>query len=378
MKFTILSDTLREQLQLVGRVVPSKNNGLAITEFALVEIEGEKISLTTTDLETRLTCNFDLVGKEGDDMTFCVRVKQLLDPIREIPNQMLQIELSDMDYELKCSYNNGFFTFPVIKGDDFPEVKSLEGEGLKVSMPIANFYEGLDYTIYAASYDDVRPILTGIHMDIRPEHFTFVSTNAFLLSYYRHSMLDIDVQERHRFTLQRKSAQLLLQVLDKDDEGTIDFEFFTNYALFKTDSIDLQCRLLEGKYPNYETVIPTENDKFLEADRLQLLAATRRVAVFANKALNLVSFDFSPNELVLKANDMDFSTQAEESLPVSFSAPEARFSFRAEHLIQVLSVMPTDSILMKIGDASRAALIQPIGGEAGVEFVVALMPLVYN
>lgn len=377
MKFTILSDLLKDQLQLVGRVVPSKNNGLAIVEFALVEIKGNKISLSTTDMETRICSHFDLNSMEGDDFSFCVRVRQLLEPLREIPNQMLEFELNEEDYVMKCKYNNGFFSFPVVQGSDFPGVKAVDGEALKVAMPIANFYEGLESTIFATSADEVRPIMTGVHLDIRPEHITFVATNGFMLSYYRHSMLDINVEERQRYTLLRKPAQLLLQTLDKEDEGSIDLELYGNYVLFRTETLELQCRLLEGKYPNYETVIPPDNDKFLEADRLQLLAATRRVSVFANKGLTLVSFDFSPNQLVLKANDNDFSTMAEESLPVSFSAEEARFSFRAEHLIQTLSVMQSENVMMKIGDASRAALLQPVDGEAGVEFVVALMPLSY-
>lgn len=376
MKLTILSDLLRDHLQLVAKVIGGK--GLAIMEFALVEVKGEKMSLTATDGETRICSHMDLSSKEGEDMSFCVRVRQLVEPLREIPNQMIQFELNTEDYELHGKYNNGFFSFPVIKGEDFPDVQSLGDEGLKVKMPIANFYEGLDNTVYATTVDDVRPIMTGVHVDIRPEHITFVATNGFLLSYYRHSMLELNVSEQHRYTLHKKPVQLLLQVLSKSDDGDIELEFHPNFALFKTETLELQCRLLEGKYPNYETVIPKDNDKLLEADRLQLLAATRRVAVFANKAMGLINFDFSPSELVLKATDQDFSTKAEEAVPVSFSAPEARFSFRAEHLIQLLTVMPSETISMRIGDASRAALVTPIGGEAGVEIVVAVMPLVYG
>ena len=376
MKFTILSDVLRDHLQVVGRVVSSKNS-LAIMEFALFEVKGDTLSLTATDGDTRIVTRFALMSKEGEDMSFCVRVRQLLEPLREIPNQVIEFTLNE-DHELEAKYNNGHFSFPVVQGADFPSVDSLGDDKLAITMPVSNFLEGLENTLYATSSDDVRPIMTGVHMDVRPEHITFVGTNGFLLAYYRHSMLDLGVAEQYKLTLQRKPAQLLSQVLQKKEDEVVEMEFFPNFALFRTSSIELQCRLLEGKYPNYETVIPKDNDKILEADRLQLLAATRRVSVFANKGMDLVSFDFAPTQLTLKASDIDFSTKAEEVLPVSFSYTEARFSFRSEHLIQILGVMPSKEVVMKIGDASRAALISPMEGEAGVEIVVAVMPFVYS
>ncbi len=377
MKFKFLSDELREHLQIVGKVIGGKNQP-AIMEFALFEVKGEELYLTTTDGETRISTHFHLTSKEGEDMCFCVRVKQLMDPLREISNQMMEFTLNEEQYELQAQYNNGFFSFPVTRGNDFPGVVSLEEGKVQIEMPIANFVEALENTLYATSNDDMRPIMNGIHVDLRPEHITFVATNGYMLAYYRHSMLGLNVDESHKFNLYRKPMQLLSQVLDKEDEGTLKMEFYDNYARFVCDKIELQCRLLEGKYPNYETVVPEDNDKSLEADRVQMLSATRRVAVFANKGLDLISFDISSTQLTLKSNDIDFSTKAEEVIPVSFSASEARFSFRSEHLIQVLSVLSSANIQMKIGDATRAAIITPIGTEAGVEIVIAVMPFIYS
>lgn len=377
MKFKFLSDELREHLQSVGKVIGGKNQP-AILEYALFEVRGNELYLTTTDAETRITTHFTLMEKEGEDMAFCVRVKQMLEPLREITNQVMEFILSEEQYELEVRYNNGHFSFPVVKGEDFGEVAKLGENQLKIEMPIANLVEGLENTLFAVSPDDVRPIMNGVHFDIRPEHITFVATNGFMLSYYRHSMLDLDVNEPYGVTLHRKPTQLLSQVLDKDDEGKVEMTFYQNYAQFKTDKVELQCRILEGKYPNYETVVPVDNDKLLEADRLQLLAATRRVSIFANKGLDLISCNFTPTQLTLKCTDQDFSTKAEETLPISFSAEEARFSFRSEFLIQALTTLSTEQIEMKMGDATRAAVLTPVGLEAGVEIVVALMPFVYN
>lgn len=378
MKFSILSDYLYEHLQVVGRVISGKSK-LAIMEFVLFELRDDLLHLTATDGETRVVTSLELKEKSGESFDFCVRARQLIDPLKEIPNQMIEFDLDEESLELNAKYNNGKFSFPVIKGEDFPESEPMTNESLSFTMNVSTFVDGLANTIYATSTDEVRPIMMGVHLDIRPEHVTFVGTNGFLLAYYRHSALGVAVEERTSVTLQKKPAMLLAQLLSKEEgDSELKIELYHNFARFESKTIRLECRLLEGKYPNYETVIPPDNDKVLEADRIQLLAATRRVSVFASKAMNLVSFDFAPTQLTLKANDIDFSTKAEEVLPVSFSAEEARFSFKADHLIEILGVMQSEEINMKIGDASRAALISPVGGEVGVEIVVAVMPFVYG
>lgn len=378
MKFSILSDYLYDHLQVVARVINAKPK-LAIMEFVLFELRGDELFLTATDGETRVVTSLELSDYSGEHFDFCVRARQLIDPLKEIPNQLIEFDLEEESMELSAKYNNGFFSFPVIKGEDFPEREPISDESLSFNINVTALVEGLENTIYATSTDEVRPIMMGVHMDIRPEHVTFVGTNGFLLSYYRHSALGINVSERTSITLQKKPALLLSQLLSKEAEvAQVKVELYHNFAVFQSQTIRLECRLLEGKYPNYETVIPPDNDKVLEADRIQLLAATRRVSVFASKGLNLVSFDFAPTKLTLKANDMDFSTKAEEVLPVSFSAEQAKFSFKADHLIEILGVLESDEVIMKIGDASRAALISPVGGEVGVEIVVAVMPFVYG
>lgn len=377
MKFSVLSDYLKDHLDVVNRVISNKSQ-LSIMEYVLFEIEGNKVKLTATDGETRMLTSMELESKDGDDVSFCVRAKQLLDPLKEIPNLVMSFEIDMEKLILEANYGMGSFSFPLLQGSEFPNSEALTSESVKIEMPVSTFAEGLESTIYAASVEEIRPVMTGVHLDIRPEHLSFVATNGFLLALYRHSALDLGVTERTQVTIQRKPADLLRSLFARANEDEmLTVEIFHNYAVFRSPSMELQCRLLEGKYPNYETVIPTDNDKVMEADRLQLLSATTRVKVFADKGMQLVSFDYSPQQLTLKASDSDFSTSAEESVPVSFSAESARFSFRADHVIQILRALPTQNISMKIGDSARAALLSPIGGEVGVEITVAMMPLMF-
>lgn len=377
MKFSILSDYLKEHLDIVNRVISPKNQ-LSIMEYVLFRIEGKQLTLTATDGETRILTSMELESKEGDDLAFCVRAKQLLDPLKEIPDLIMEFEINMENLLLEGNYGMGNFSFPLLAGNEFPESEALTADSVKIEMPVSTFSEALDSTIYAASVEEIRPVMTGVHLDIRPEHISFVATNGFLLALYRHSALDLGVTDRTQITIQRKPADLLRSLLSRsNEEEKLSVEIFHNYAVFRTTSMELQCRLLEGKYPNYETVIPTDNDKVMEADRLQLLSATTRVKVFADKGMQLVSFDFAPKQLTLKASDSDFSTSAEETVPVSFSADAARFSFRADHVIQILRALQTQNISMKIGDSARAALVSPIGGEVGVEITVAMMPLMF-
>lgn len=377
MKFSILSNYLREHFEVVNRVISSKSQP-SIMEYVLCEIEDTTMRLTATDGETRISTSITLESKEGEDLAFCVQARQLLDPLKEIPGLVMEFEIDIEKLTLNGSYGMGKFSFPILEGSQFPESVAFTSDYVTFEMPVTTFVEGLDSTIYAASLEEIRPIMTGVHLDVRPEHISFVATNGFLLAMYRHSALELGVSERTQVTIQRKPADLLRSLLSKSaEEDMLRLEIFHNYAIFRSPSMELQCRLLEGKYPNYETVIPTDNDKVMEADRLQLLSATTRVKVFSDKGMQLISFDFSPNQLVLKASDTDFSTSAEEAVPVSFSAENARFSFRADHVIQILRAMQTQEISMKIGDSARAALVSPIGGEVGVEIVVAMMPLMF-
>lgn len=378
MKFTTPSNLLREHLSTVSKVISNKTKH-TIMESVLFEINGDALQLTATDGETRLISQMPIEEKSGNDISFTVKAKQLLEPLSEIANQNLTLELNEENMLLELTYSNGYFAFPVQAGAEFPEAEALSGTTMTLTMPVGTFLQGVEHCIYAASNEEIRPLMMGVHLDVRPEHITFAATDGFMLAWYRNSNLGGQVSEPTSFTLQRKPANLLKGILAQEgDSEPLTIEVFRNYATFITPTLELQCRLLEGKYPNYESVVPKGNDKVLEVDRQLLLGAFRRVSIFANETMNLVTLEIQPNSLRLKASDIDFSTSAEETIPASFSQDQTlNISFQAQHFIQVLSILGGDNVTISLGDKAHAALISPSNMPEGVNILAAVMPLVY-
>ncbi|MDO5035792.1 MAG: DNA polymerase III subunit beta [Porphyromonas sp.] len=379
MKFTTPSNLLHERFTTVSRVIGGKIQ-LSIMESVLFEVKGDALHLTATDGETRIICEMPIEDKSGDDVSFTVKARQLLDPLREISNQTITFELNEEEMIVEVNYSNGNFSFPVQSGEDFPEPEALSDQSYTLTIPSATFLQGIESSIYATSNEDIRPLMMGLHLDIRPDCITFVGTDGFLMASYRNYNIKGQVEERNSFTLQKKPANLLRGILTQEgDAEPLEIQVYYNFATFSIGTTELQCRLLEGKYPNYESVIPDGNNKVVEADRMQLLGAFRRVSMFASQPMNLVRLEIESKSMKLLAKDNDFSTSAEETIPCSFSEDKPlTISFRGEHYVNVLGTMIGEMVTIKLGDRAHAALISPSGAPEGVEMLVAIMPLVYQ
>ena len=382
MKFAIDAALLRGHLDNINKVLPNKST-VAMQEYILFEIGEGRLQLTGTDGEARMITSMPLEGLEaGAKASFCVKGSTILSPMREMPARIIDFEIDLEAGRLVANYGIGSFSISIRGVNEYMDMEAMGSAGdaqLSLVLPCHVLVEGITNTIYSTSTDTVRPIMTGVHMDIRPEHLSFVATNGFLLTLYRHTALDLNVKERVQLTLNRRMADLARTLFDIDEEGAeVEIVVYSQYLLFRSGNQELQCRLLEGRYPNYEVVIPTNNDKVIEADRLQLLAATSRVRIFSNPAVQLVSYLFEKEKVTLQANDVDFSTSAEEVVPISYGeSEEVRFSFRAEHMVQILRTLTSESVRIRLGDSARAALIEPTETEVGVETTIAIMPLTY-
>ena len=379
MRITVASDNLYEYIALVSRVISNKVS-LPILECILFEVKGSELKLTASDGEMRIETTMALVGDSGAEGSFCVKAKTFMESIREVLSQNLVIVI-DETYKMNVNYANGNFELPAQSGENYPQANPLGDEHtFSLAMPVSTFTEGLEYSFYATSTEDTRPLMMGVYVDSRPDFITFVGTDGFMLALLRnHEITHEEAEGKNSFTLPKKAAQLLRTMLVKeDDESEIKITVYHNFAVIESPKLNLQCRLLEGKYPNYESVIPHDNDKHMVVDRIQLLTAVRRVSIFGNPAMNIISLDINENQLVARASDQEFSTRAEESLPVSFNATEElKISFKASNLISVLSTMPGDNVLMKFGDKSRAVLITPENNDEKLEIMAAVMPMLY-
>lgn len=380
MRITVASDRLYEYMSLVSRVISTKVS-VSVLECVLMEVRGGELRLTASDGEMRIVTTMELESDSGVEGAFCVKAKSFQESLREVLSQNLVIDIDESTYKLSVNYATGNFELMAQSGENYPEANALgDAHMYEVEMPVSQFADGLEYSIYATSNEDTRPLMMGVHVDARPEHMTFVGTDGFMLAMLRNHGITHDVEAgRSSFTLQKKAALLLRTMLQKEDrKANIGVTVYHNFAVIETSKLRLQCRLLEGKYPNYESVIPHDNDKHMVADRLQLLTAVRRVSIFGNHAMDIISFDITEQQLVARASDQEFSTRAEESLPVSLnSQEELKISFRANNLINVLNTMPGDNVVMKFGDKTRAVIIAPEETEDNIEITAAVMPMLY-
>lgn len=296
-------------------------------------------------------------------------------------SQNLVIDIDESTYKLNVNYATGNFELLAQSGESYPQANPIgEEHSFAVEMPVSNFTEGLENTIYATSNEDTRPLMMGVYVDARPEHLTFVGTDGFLLAMLRNHGIQHDEEVgRKSFTLQKKAALLLRTMLQKEDEDSaIKVTVYNNFAVIETPKLRLQCRLLEGKYPNYESVFPVDANTHMVADRLQLLTAVRRVSIFGNHAMDMVSLDITDGKLVVRASDQEFSTRAEETLPVSFNSDEGlKISFKATSLINIFNTFDGDNVVLKFGDKSRAVLMTPEVTPEGIEISAAVMPMLY-
>lgn len=404
MKFTVGSQQLYSRLSILSRVIPSANKSggtSTIINDALFDIQGSVLTMTGTDGETRLSLSLRLRSHEGENGRICIRPENLLLPLKELAAQDLAFDVDFEKFDVNVQHRFGHFEFVGQDAANYPAVAPLERESTKLELPTDIFARGLTYTDYAVSLEDTRPLLTGVHIDLDNKAISFAATDGYMMALYRNSSITIDLPdgESRSITLPGKPVSLikLLFTHHGDDEeqakqeeiadtlsaapaqeinDTIMLTVYVNYATIEKEDMRLQCRLLEGKYPNYESVIPANNDKVLTADRSLLLSALRRVSIFSDEHTKMTNMIFTENSLELDAKNIDYFTAAQEQLPISFTGTDRlEIAFSALHFIRILSILPGEHVEVSLGDRAHPALITPEGTDEEETIIAIVMPL---
>ncbi len=373
MKFVVSSATLLNHLQAISRVINSKNT-LPILDCFLLDLKNNQLSLTAADSETRLETLVEVSGAEGEG-SLAVNAKNLLDPLRELPDQPLTFDINDETLEVFIYYHNGKYNFVGLKGDEYPEPKVLKDSALKLTMDAETLFSGINRTVFATADDELRPVMNGIYFDITADDVTFVASDGHKL--VRVTTTDAKGDGRSSFILPKKPANLLKLLLPKET-GTVEISFDENNAYITMSSYKMVCRFVEGRYPNYNSVIPQNNPNTLTLDRLALLNALRRVAVFSNPASSLVKLQLSEDKIVVSAQDIDFLTAAEEMIPCNYAGNVMNIGFKAAFLIDILNNIPSSDVRIELSDPSRAGLILPMEKEEHEDMLTLLMPMMLN
>ena len=373
MRFDVSSTALLSHLQSIGKVIASKNT-LPILDNFLFQLEENTLTVTASDAETRLVTSLEVMNAEGSGL-FCVSAKMLLDPLKELPEQPLTFDVNDANLEVFIHFQNGKYNFIGQKGDTYPQQKPLSEQAVEVVMDAQLLLNGISRSLFATADDELRPVMNGVYFDFHTDDLTFVASDGHKLVRLRN--LSVKSEERASFILPKKPATLLKNLLAKE-EGLIRLQFDDNNAYVRCANCEMVCRLIEGRYPNYNSVIPKENPFQVTIDRMFLLNALKRVSVFSNQSSSLIKLHLEDNLLTVSAQDMDFSTAAEERIPCEYNGDELSIGFKATYLIDILGNISSTDVILQLSDPSRAGLILPLENQENEDLLMLLIAMILN
>ena len=373
MKFSVSCTSLLSHLQVAGRVIASKNS-VPILDSFLFDLRGNQLSITAADAETRMVTSVEVSDVEGEGMV-AITARNLLDSLKELPEQPIIFDIDEDNMSIFIYYENGKYNFVGQKGDDYPQPKPLRDGAAELAMPAQVLMLGINRALFATAEDELRPVMNGIYFDISSEDITFVASDGHKL--VRFKTLEAKGAERSSFILPKKPATLLKTILPKE-AGDVKIMFDDNNAYFILENFQLVCRLIEGRYPNYNAVIPQENPYKVMIDRQLFVNALKRVAVFSNPASSLIKLQLSENQIVVSAQDIDFSTSAEEKISCIYNGDAMNIGFKGVFLIEILNNTPSADVVLELADPSRAGLILPSENEDKEDLLMLLMPMMLN
>ena len=374
MKFQVSSTRLFNQLQAVSRVIGSKN-ALPILDDVLFRLEGNQLSLTASDGETTIRTRLEVEEAEGAGMV-AFGAKILIETFKQFPEVPLQFKIDEQNFGMTISSPNGEYSVVGVNGAEYPDIPfEAEQDSHMFKMSAGLLLDAISKTIFCTAEDELRPVMNGIYFDMTPEKATLVATDAHRLVRYTNTTVHVD--EAASFILPKKPANLLKNVLQKD-ENDVEIRFGARNVLFTFGNTVIVCRLIDGRYPNYNAVIPQNNTNVMCIDRQTLLSACKRVAVFANTSTALIRLALAENSVTISSQDIDFSTAAEEKLVCSYAGTPMAIGFKAPFLCEILSTLQSEEVQLELADPARAGLILPMKNEENEELLMLLMPMLLN
>jgi DNA polymerase-3 subunit beta len=370
MKFIVSSSQLLKQLQVLGGVINS-NNTLPILDNFLFEISENQLKVSASDLETTMSA---VVTIESDSTgSIAISARLLLDTLKTFPDQPLTFK-TEGDSIIEISSDQGKYDMAYFGGDEFPKSVSLPSPS-KTVIPSNILATAISKTIFAAGNDDLRPVMSGVFFQFSSESLTFVATDAHKLVKYTRT--DVTADKTAEFIMPKKPLNLLKGVLGGEEDVTI--EYNDANAKFTFENFVLICRLIDGKYPNYEAVIPKENPNKLTVDRASFQNSVRRVSIFSSKTTHQIRLKMAGTELNISAEDLDFSNKADERLSCDYQGDDMQIGFNSRFLSEMLSNLTSSEVLIEMSLPNRAGILTPIDGtDEGEKITMLVMPVMLN
>ncbi len=375
MKFVVSSMELLGHLQAISRVISSKNT-LPILDNFLFSLEEGKLEITASDLESTLITQVSLENTDGSGV-IAIPARILNDTLKEFPDIPLTFEINVETLTIVIQSENGKFSIMGQNGAEFPQmpvIKDDQKQHLELDKDL--ILTAISKTLFATADDELRPVMNGIFLELSPDDITFVASDAHKLVRYKRT--DASAGAASSFILPKKPAALLKNILPKE-ENNIVLEFDDRNASFTLTNYKLVCRLVEGNYPSYNSVIPTGNPFKVTIDRLAMYNTLKRVSVFSNQASNLVKLAFKGNLLDVSAQDIDFSISANERISCQYDGEDMEIGFKSTFLIEILANLTSDEVILELSDPTRAGILLPSeSGNENEDTLMLLMPMMIN
>jgi DNA polymerase III subunit beta len=375
MKFVVSSAELLGHLQAISRVISSKNT-LPILDNFLFNLSGNDLEITASDLESTLITKMKLENTDGDG-TIALPARILLDTLKEFSVQPLTFDINPETMAVVISSENGKFNVMGQNGIDFPALPAIKKDkkfSFNINADI--LLSGIVRTLFATADDELRPVMGGIFVEASTDRINFVASDAHKLVRYQRS--DAHADDNSSFILPKKPASLLKNILPKE-EGQVAVEFDDKNAFFTLSNYKVVCRLVEGNYPNYNSVIPKNNPRKITIDRVEFYNTLKRVSVFSNQASNLVKLQLKGNQVMVSAQDIDFSISAYERIKCQYEGDEIEIGFKSVFLLEILSNIGSQDVMIELADPTRAGLFLPvISDNESEDLLMLLMPMMIN
>ena len=371
MKFIVSSTYLLKQLQVLGGVINSSNT-LPILDNFLFELNHTKLTVSASDLETTMASSLDVESDSEGSIALPARL--LLDTLKTFPEQPLTFVVEDNN-TVEISSNHGKYALAYADGNEFPKAVALEDPS-KTVLTGDVLATAISKTIFAAGNDDLRPVMSGVFFQFSTEGLTFVATDAHKLVKYTRE--DVKANQVAEFIMPKKPLNLLKGILAASDDN-VTIEYNDSNAKFTFENSELICRLIDGKYPNYEAVIPKENPNKLVIDRTQFLNSVRRVSIFSNKTTHQIRLKIAGAELNISAEDIDYSNKAEERLTCDYQGDDMQIGFNSRFLTEMLNNLGSGEVQLEMSMPNRAGILTPVDGlDEGEQITMLVMPVMLN
>ena len=373
MRLTVSSTSLASRLSALSKVFNSKNS-MPILDCYLFDVNEKTLTITASDSENVMTTQLQLDEVDGNG-TFAVNNRTILDAVKELPEQPLTLDVDMSSYGIKVVYMNGIYNFTGQSGNEFPRLQPLSDNAASIVIDSKTLSNDISRSIFATANEELRPVMNGIYFDLTPEALAIVASDGHKLVRTRNNT--VKQESPMSFIMPKKPATLLKGVLQKNEDEVL-IRFDERNASINFPGGTLSCRLIEGRYPNYNSVIPQDNPNRMTIDRTVLIGVIRRVLPFASDSSQQVRLHIEPGKAVISSEDLDFYTSAKEEIVCDYNGIPMDIGFKGTSLMEILSNLDSEEVELQLADPSRPCLILPTQQPENEDILMLIMPMLLN